>query len=82
MQPHSQQLGLIAHELALDISEAAFAPDIIEHIPGIANTAADALSRKCDPYKRVAIPNYLTEATRHICKPREMSWWRSLAPPA
>ena len=82
MQPHSQQLGIVARELALDISDVAFVPEIVEHIPGISNVAADALSRQSDPFKRIAIPSYLTSATRHVCANRTKSWWRSLVLPA
>ena len=82
MQPHSHQLGIVARELALDISDAVFCPEIVQHIPGISNVAADALSRKGDPHKKVAVPSYLTESTKHVCSIRNKSWWRSLVLPA
>ena len=49
MQPHSENLGLIARETALDISHMSYFPDVIQHIPGIANTCADALSHRFEP---------------------------------
>ena len=82
MQPHSQQLGIIARELALDICEASYSPDIVEHIPGISNIGADALSRICQPGKTTVLPRYLLDDTRHVCTPRDKSWWRSLEQPA
>lgn len=82
MQPHSPQLGIVARELALDISDATYSPDIVEHIPGIVNIGADALSRMSDPNKEVTLPSYLTDATRHVCSRRDKSWWRSVEVPA
>ena len=49
MKAGSQNLGLIAREVALDTAESAFEPDIGVHIPGIANDLADALSRQTAP---------------------------------
>ena len=82
MQPHSPQLGIVARELALDISEASYCPDIVKHIPGITNVAADALSRIYDPNKNVTIPSYVTDSTKHCCHSRGKQWWRSINPPA
>ena len=49
MQPHSATLGIIARELALDISASSYSPDDARHIPGLANTTADYLSRMFSP---------------------------------
>ena len=76
MQPHSAQLGIIARELALDISSAAYAPDVVEHLPGIANTAADALSRKSDPHKSYRLPHYL-EGVPEVSVERPPMWWKT-----
>lgn len=53
MQPHSHQLGTIAREMALDVSELSYSPDVINHVPGIANKAADSLSRLYQPGQKV-----------------------------
>ena len=45
MQPHSERLGLIAREIALDVANSAFSPDDVSHIPGISNKGPDILSR-------------------------------------
>ena len=82
MQPHSQQLGIVARELALDVADSSYSPDIVEHIPGLSNVAADALSRLAQPGKEAQIPEYLHATPRHICKPRGTRWWRSIALPA
>ena len=46
MQPRSARLGLIAREVSLDVAAGLYAPDVLAHIPGIANVAADSLSRQ------------------------------------
>ena len=53
MQPHSPTLGVIAREMALDVAGLSYAPDIVRHIPGIANVSADALSRRYEPFSKV-----------------------------
>ena len=52
--------NLIAREVAMIYGMAAFQPRCIEHLPGIVNTAADALSRLSDPSKKYEIPDQLT----------------------
>ena len=39
----------IARELAIDLGDGTFRPDIIAHLPGVANVLADECSRKFDP---------------------------------
>ena len=38
--------NLLAREIALDMAERIYRPDIAEHVRGIANNVADALSRQ------------------------------------
>eukprot|EP00959_Pyramimonas_sp_CCMP1952_P397671 8332867-Pyramimonas_sp.AAC.1 len=45
----SGSLGLIAREVALDVASAVYGPDVVEHVPGLANVAADTLSRRFAP---------------------------------
>ena len=78
MQPHSNALGIIARELALDVGDSAYMPDEAIHIPGIANKAADVLSRLFVPGPPVPLPPYLKEDMRHICSFRHLTWWRAL----
>ena len=77
MQPHSAQLSIIAREMALDISSACYTPDVVEHIPGVSNVAADCLSRLSQPDKSVAIPSYLRSVQRHHCSERNAMWWKA-----
>jgi len=44
-----QALGMIGREIALDIAALNHAPDLVSHIPGVANVTADALSRLQHP---------------------------------
>ena len=46
---HVPTLNIIARELALDLADACFVPDIVAHSPGGAMGTADALSRKFQP---------------------------------
>ena len=78
MQPHSPQLGIIARELALDVASASYAPDVTVHLPGLSNTAADALSRKHDPGKRFVLPAYLANCPEMEVAPRLRSWWQAV----
>ena len=45
----SPAMGLCARELALEVAEGSFAPDILEHISGVSNVIPDHLSRSFDP---------------------------------
>ena len=73
---------VVARELALVLGCASFRPDVFSHIPGIANVAADMLSRRYDPNKKFALPSLLTEVTETTAATRVPSWWRTRTPPA
>ena len=78
MQPHSARLGLIAREMAMDICAASYTPDVVRHIPGLSNKAADLLSRRHQPGKQTVLPGYLPAHLEQQPTPRPMSWWRTL----
>ena len=78
MQPHSESLGIIAREIALDVAASSYAPDEVRHLPGIANKAADYLSRIYDSSSTLAPPTYLPPDRYHSCKARGEDWWRAL----
>ena len=79
MQPHSENLGIIAREMALDVAESTYSPDEVVHIPGISNKAADCLSRLHDPNSKTrALPAYLPSHLNTQCDARVGSWWRTL----
>ena len=70
---------LIAREVALLLSEAAFMPRHVEHLPGVMNTWADALSRLEEPGGNYAIPQQLTSAPRARCEVRSAAFYTTLA---
>ena len=78
MQPHSNALGIIARELALDVAASAYQPDEAIHIPGIANKAADILSRRFVPGTPPPLPPYLDARREHVCALRNEGWWLAL----
>ena len=80
MQPHSDRMGIISRELALDIAQSSVSPDDATHIPGIANTAADALSRSLQPGKQHPLPPYLSADLKWEPSPRPATWWKALSP--
>ena len=80
MQPHSDRMAIIAREIALDVGHSSVAPDDAIHIPGIANTAADALSRSLQPGKPKTLPPYLTPNLKWSPSPRPREWWKSVPP--
>ena len=51
--------NLIAREVVMIYGKAAFQSRCIEHLPGIVNTVADALSRLSVPSKKYKIPDLL-----------------------
>ena len=78
MQPHSEDLGLIARELAHDIGLANYTPDVASHVAGVANVAADKLSRLLEPGKNHKPPEYLADTLRHECADRQAAWWKTI----
>ena len=70
MQPRgSPRMGLVAREMALDISASTYSPDVASHIPGVANRAADALSRASGP-SPPPLPSYLNQTMRSVPEAR------------
>ena len=79
MQPKGSSLGIVAREMALDIASSTFAPDDVAHIPGVANVAADILSRRYTPgVVPKPLPTYLSPELEVVPATRELAWWRSL----
>lgn len=71
--------NLIARELALDLGDGSFRPDLCVHTPGIASKLADALSRRFEP--KVAscwqIPAALLQAPEAQPPARDASFFTS-----
>ena len=72
-----EALGVIARELALDLADASYAVDFLQHVAGVANVTADTFSRKWQPDKRFATPSLLTEAGEVKPPVRSPKWWRN-----
>ena len=77
----STAVSRIARELALEISDAEFAPEFCNHIPGIANGVADTLSRRYPPGKTFVVPKELANAVDVHPVPHSDGYYRSLTPP-
>ena len=69
--------ALVAREVALDLADALYQPNVVGHLPGIANTIADFLSRP-DKWDAMDLPVALAGARELQLPPRTRSWWRSL----
>ena len=79
MQPHSPQMGIIAREVALDVAVASYAPDIVEHLPGVANTVSDSLSRLHTPDKSYSVPDCLRDVVQESVPIRAEGWYKALS---
>ena len=71
----------IVREVALDMAESIYLPDVVQHVPGVSNVMADALSRWHDLDRDRVLPALLRGATLRLLPPRTVSWWRALSPP-
>ena len=69
---------LIAQELALLYHHARFEPKV-EHIPGVANQIADALSRLMAPQDAKDLPEVLATVWQTKVPPRTPAWYKTLA---
>ena len=78
LQPKSKALGVIAREVAIDLSCASYAPDFTEHLPGVTNVTADALSRRFQPGKSYPTPPLLADAAEMQPPERVITWWKTL----
>ena len=69
--------SILAREMALNIADALYEPNVCEHIPGIANVIADHLSRMTEQAD-APLPAQLRHARRRYFEPRDRDWWRTL----
>ena len=72
-------VAMLARELALDIADGVYTPNVVAHIPGVANDSADALSRKYQPSKHFVLPRLLANAKEVTAPRRDNHWWRCSA---
>jgi hypothetical protein len=72
----------IARELALELGDGAYAPEVTEHIPGLINIEADALSRRYDPSKGPwQAPAFVAGIEETLLPPRPVGYYKSMGPP-
>ena len=81
MQAKSHSLQTIAHEMGLDCADAIYEPQVVLHLPGVANITADARSRRQEYGPEWFVPPVLSQAEEVAPPPRDTNWWRALAAP-
>ena len=79
MRAAGPTMGLIAREMALDVAEALYTPQIVSHTPGVTNVLADALSRLHAEHEPKALPDCLLTTTKADCPVRNRLFYRTLA---
>ena len=77
MRPGNMQQAIIARELAVITSRAAFPPAVL-HTPGFAHKIADKLSRVHDPHGKQEAHAALDHAKRVAVLERTRSWYRTI----
>ena len=76
----SPALNRVAREVAIDLGNAAYRPDVLTHTPGVASTTADALSRRFDPDFAYKPPHALSGACEVQPVARNKAYWLTLEP--
>ncbi|CAE8627265.1 unnamed protein product [Polarella glacialis] len=67
----------VARELALDLGDGSFAPDLVVHLPGVDNDIADALSRRFQPNKAFTLPAALSGVPEAVVPETSILWWET-----
>jgi len=80
LRTSSPQLSLIGREIAMEYAQAVFVPVQAVHIPGIANTLADELSRRAHPghLHREQPHLFLRDARQRQVPARDKSYYVTL----
>ena len=78
LRPRSPGLSLIVAEIALMVAEWGLCLGSASHIPGAANTQADALSRLLAP-EPSAVPPELASVPRAVVPVWPRGFWHALA---
>ena len=81
VQGKTGPVNIIARELGLLYALAHYRPVAPEHLPGVANGVADALSRLYQEKDPATIPSILHGVDRAQPGSRPRSWWRTLSGP-
>ena len=74
--------SVMAREIALELGDGSFAPDLVEHLPGVENVEADELSRRYDPlHQPWSLPAVFRGVPETVLPARPRSWYLTLGPP-
>ena len=73
--------GIIAREIALDVADALYRPDVVEHVPGVANLICDMLSRQFqpNPKSKYVLPLQLVHVKELVLPVRSKQYYRTLS---
>jgi len=74
-------VSLVGRELALDLGDGAFRPNLVEHLPGVSNVTADVISRQHAPRTRGGkwtLPPWLAGVERTAVPKRSSEFYRTL----
>ena len=79
LKTHGDGTSTVAREIALDIADAMYAPNIVEHVPGLENIVADELSRRYAPEKNppFLLPSCLDNVEEMILPERGLSYFET-----
>ena len=81
MKAKSNSLQIVAREMALDTAEAIYEPQVVQHVPGVANITADILSRRVEQGSAWSLPPILAQAEEVVPPMHNRTWWRALTAP-
>ncbi len=64
----------IAREVALEVGDGSYTPQVAAHIPGIANDVCDVLPRRRDPHKWRTRPWQLPKLLARVPRTEVPTW--------
>ena len=70
--------GIVAREIALDIADACYKPNVAKHLAGVTNKAADALSRFYTDEVKEITPAFLRNVPRKRLEHRDDKLFRTV----
>ena len=74
-------VNAIAREVAIDLATSRYGVSIWEHLPGVQNEWADALSRLHQPEAPAQVPQALARIKASEVDVRGFDWWEARVPP-
>ena len=81
MKVKGEGVTLIGKELALELGDGSFSPNLFQHLPGTANVTADILSRQFAPRSRSgkwSLPSWLRGTEQTVVPVRTRDYYRTL----